>query len=166
MKAKGIWIIVGVIVLGAALINIFLAIAKEGPEKWLPHAGKQAEPTLRAYYYYKDRGQFTKLREIVTKESLTMVPAKDGPGMSERAQKARGIVIDHADVGENQATLYFRSWFSRAAALNGGRPYVGRLIKEDGAWKVDIPTTLQLTLALEKGKTNLGFYDGTKEWWK
>jgi hypothetical protein len=135
-------------------------------ESLLAQAGQTPEATLWAYYYYKDRGMGTKLRPLVAADSLEMVPAEDGQGMSARSQSLRGIVVDHVDVTEDRATLYMRSWFSLGTQAQGGRPYVFQLVKEDGRWKVSIPLSLQLTMDLSKGKNNLGFYDGTKEWWK
>jgi len=196
MKARHIGILVGIVLLAVVLVWAVFAIkeardtgrraaedywrqeaaramesaaAKDpsgGPDAWLSDAGKLPEATLRAYYHYKDRGLFSELRKIVAQNSLHMVPAEDGQGMSTRAQDARGMVVEHAEVDENEATLYYRTWFSNIARFNGGRPTVGRLVKEEGLWKVDIPKTLQLTMANTKGKNNLGIYDGTKEWWK
>ena len=196
MKARHVWIVVGIALLAAVLIWAALAIkeardtgrraaenywrqeaareleasaAKDpsgGPETWLPDAGKLPEATLRAYYYYKDRGLYSKARDVVTQGSFEMVPAEDGQGMSARAQEARGMVVEHAEVNTDEATLYYRTWFSNIARFNGGRPTIGRLVKEEGLWKVDIPMTVQLTMTNTKGKNNLSIYDGTKEWWK
>ena len=45
-------------------------------------------------------------------------------------------------------------------------PYVAKLLKEGDIWKFDIQVSLKLTMGATKGKDMLGFYDGTKEWWK
>lgn len=128
--------------------------------------GKTPKATLAAYYYHKDRGQYVKLRPLVTQNSLSLIPPTDGTGMSERAQKARGIAVDHEDMGADAATLYYRTWFSAGTQSLGGRPTVAKLVKQDGLWKVDVKATLQATVAHKKGKTKLGFYDGTQKWWK
>jgi hypothetical protein len=62
--------------------------------------------------------------------------------------------------------VYFRSWFSLASEAQGGRPYVVKLVKEDGLWKVDVRASLKLTSQITKGIGQFGFYDGTAEWWK
>ncbi len=133
---------------------------------WLPQAGQTPEAAIRAYYYYKDRGLLSKMRPLVAKDSARLVAGEDGGAMSDRAQALRGIAVDHVDAGETEATVYFRSWFSLGTKARGGRPYVVRLLKEDGAWKVSVPTSLDLTVGIEKGKDDYGFYDGTPEWWK
>lgn len=196
MKPRQMWRVVGIVLVVSVLIFVLVGVKQArdtarraaenfwreeaarvlessaaedtsgGPEAWLPDAGRLPEATLRAYFYYKDRGLFSKLRGIVVEESLGSIPAEDGAGMLASAQEARGLIVDHAEVAENEATLYFRSWFSSATRLHGGRPYIGRLIKQDGSWKVDVRATLQLTMANAKGKNKLGFYNGTKEWWK
>ena len=132
----------------------------------LAQAGQTPEATVWAYYYYKDRGLVSKMRPLVAQDSAEMVSGPDGGAMSARAQELRGIVVDHVDAAETEATVYFRSWFSLGTKAQGGRPYVFRLLKEDGAWKVSVPTSMQLTLGLPKGRNDFGFYDGTKEWWK
>lgn len=131
-----------------------------------PDAGETPEGTLRAYFHYNDRGDMTNLRPIVAQNSLSMVPKENTQGRPARTQELRGIVVDHAEVGATEATIYFRSWFSLGTKNLGGRVYVGKLVKEDGVWKYDIKTSIQLTLGITKGKNKLGFYDGTKEWWK
>jgi len=129
-------------------------------------AGKTPRATLMAYHYHRDRGQYTKARALVAKSSLGLVPAKDGKGMSERAQRLRGFAIDHEQVAEKQATVYFRTWFSLATKARGGRPTVAKLVNEDGRWKLDLKATMQLTAAVKKGKDKFGFYDGNKQWWR
>lgn len=133
---------------------------------FLAESGTSTEATLRAYFYYKDRGDFKSLANIVTESSGAKLPKVNGEGMSKRAQAMREIVLDHSDEGANSATLYYRSWFSLAAKNNGGRPYVAKLIKEDGKWRFDVEASVRLTMAISKGRTQFGFYDGTKEWWK
>ena len=132
----------------------------------LAEAGKTPEATLRAYYYYKDRGLMTKLRPLVAQSSLSMLPEKDGAGISARAQEFRGLTVDHKAVSETEAKLYYRAWFSLATKSQGGRLGVVQRLKEEGTWKFDINATIRLTLGITKGKNKRGFYDGTNEWWK
>ena len=120
----------------------------------------------RLYYHFKDHGQFTKVRQYVSTNSIEKIPAQDGKGMSSKAQKARGFIVDHKDEEGAEALLYCRVWFSRATKFNGGRPTVARLVQENGVWKMDVSGSMRLTAKISKGKTSLGFHDGTKEWWK
>lgn len=128
-------------------------------------AGKTPEGTLRAYYYYNDRGQLSKLADLIT-NNITDKPLQDGPGRGAQTQAARGVVVDHEEFNGDEAILYYRTWFSATAARRGGRPSVARLVKEGGVWKFDVKETLRLTMANTKGKTQFGFYDGSKDWWK
>lgn len=128
-------------------------------------AGKTTEGTLRAYYYYGDRGQQSKLASLIT-NNITDAPLQDGPGRGAQTQAARGVIVDHEEVNGDEAILYFRTWFSVTAARRGGRPTVARLVNEGGVWKLDVRETLRLTMANTKGKTQFGFYDGSKDWWK
>jgi|GEM_PF-4695654 len=132
----------------------------------LDDAGDTPEGTLSMYYHLKDRGQFVKLRDYVTANSLKQVPTEDGEAGSVRMQEARGFVVDHKEETSDEAILYCRVWFSSATKQKGGRPSVARLAKEDGAWKFDIDQSVKLSLGISKGKTSFGFYDGTEEWWK
>jgi hypothetical protein len=86
--------------------------------------------------------------------------------MSLKAQNARGFVVDYREENATEAFLYYRVWFSRAAKMNGGRPTVARFLREDGAWKIDVTSTAGLTAKIARGRTPLGLYDGTREWWK
>ena len=137
-----------------------------GPTAFLANAGKTPEATFRAYFHYKDRGDTRALRTIVAQNSLSMLPGGNTQGMSTRAQKLRGIVVDHAQEKNVEAIVYYRSWFSLATKARGGGPYVAKLVKEAGRWKFDIQASVQMTMAITKGKDNFGFYDGTKQWWK
>lgn len=128
-------------------------------------AGKTPTGTLEAYYYYGDRGQQSKLADLIT-NNLTDEPLKDGPGRGAQTQAARGLIVDHEEINGDEAILYFRTWFSVTAARRGGRPSVARLVKEGGTWKLDVKETLRLTLQNSKGKSQGGFYDGSEEWWK
>ena len=107
-----------------------------------------------------------KLGALVTQSSLSMLPEDDTQGMCSRAQKLRGMIVDHAEEKTGETILYYRSWFSLATKARGGRPYVGKLLKEGDSWKFDVKTSVQLTMAVTKGRDKFGFYDGTKEWWK
>ncbi|MHC5057722.1 MAG: hypothetical protein ACYTKD_23880 [Planctomycetota bacterium] len=114
----------------------------------------------------KNRGRKSKLREIVAASCIDMFQAEDGEGMSERARNLRGIVVDHSEATDREATLYCRTWFSLGTRQQGGRPAVFRCVMEEGVWKMDVKASMQLTMAIKKGKSRLGFYDGTKDWWK
>ena len=44
-----------------------------GPAAWLARAGQTSEATLRAYFYYKDRGCYTRVRQLLHRGSLSLV---------------------------------------------------------------------------------------------
>jgi len=128
-------------------------------------AGKTPEGTLQAYYYYGDRGQQSKLENLIV-NNITDQPMEDGPGRGVQTQAVRGVVVDHEERNGYEAILYYRTWFSISAAQRGGRPAVAKVVDEGGVWKLDLKETLKRTLENSKGKTQFGYYDGSKDWWK
>jgi hypothetical protein len=132
----------------------------------LSDAGKTPEATLNAYYRYKDRGQFGQLHELVINDPSMPIAEGSGAAMSAQAQQLRGIVLDSAKLAPGEATLYYRTWFSRATALQGGRPTIAKLVLVDGRWKIDLKETLRLTANNTRGKTQLGFFDGDAQWFE
>jgi len=135
----------------------------EGPAD----AGKTVEATVEAFHFYKDRGLYTKLSTVVTRDSARFVPDKDDRGRLRRARDlSRGFAFDHVEQSEGEATVYYRTWVKPEVKARGGRPRVARLIKEDGIWKFDAAAAKRLTSAITKGRDESGLYDGTEEWWK
>jgi hypothetical protein len=72
------------------------------------NAGKTPEGTLRAYYY-KYKGLRTKMRPLIARDSLAIVQKKDGGLMSSLAIGPLGMVVDHKEVSEDEATIYHRT---------------------------------------------------------
>ena len=129
-------------------------------------AGLTPAGTLAAYYYYKDRGNNGKLRELVRSESLSEVSKEDGLGAPAGERRLRGMVIDHESARGNVVTLYHRTWATEEAKEKGGRPVIAILVREEDMWKMDLFATLRETFAITKGRTRAGFYDGSKNWWR
>jgi len=140
-----------------------------GPEEDVPppaDIGVTPRATLEAYYYYKDRGDADKVREITSARTQDLVDQVVEKPLSRKARLMRGIIVDHESVIGDNAKIYHRTWTTQGAKERGGRPAVGVLVKEGGTWKMDLMSTLRETMTITKGRTAAGYYDGSKNWWK
>ena len=135
----------------------------EGPAD----AGKTIEATVEACHFYLDRGVYTRLRTVLTADSVGSLPNKDDRGRLRRTKGiSRGFAFEHVEESEGEATVYYRTWIRAEAQAKGGHPRVARLVKEGGLWKFDAAASKDLTSGITKGRDESGFYDGTEEWWK
>ena len=131
-----------------------------------PDAGVTPLGTLKAFYYYRDRGQFEELVEIAAMGAVPNGYSDDSNILPRKQRECREIVVDHEWEREDASNIYYRTWHSAQGQEKGGRPSKAFFVKRGEEWKMDMQKSFMENMTQTKGKTPAGFWNGTKRWWK